>query len=121
MVETKKTIVVEEYAGDSAEMREVLDNLPRRIRGRLDIMAYIVEACTNGLLKTGIMYRTNLSHEQLTTYLTRALERGLVEIKVVGEGKFAETKYFATEEGRKYLSLTRHLQKMLYVPRTLQR
>lgn len=115
----KRTITVEEYSGDATDLRNVLDSLPRRIRGRMDIMADVIEACTNGVLRTNIMYRANLSHEQLLIYLGKAKERGLIR-EDVGSGKYGETRYFATEDGRKYLTLLRSAQRMMYMPLTAQ-
>lgn len=47
-------------------------------RGRLDIIADILNAAFEGVRKTHIMYRCNLSFKQLKRYLSFLLKRGLL-------------------------------------------
>ena len=48
-------------------------------RGRLDIMASILDSSVSGSRKTSIMYRCNLSFKQLEVYLRFLLNKGLLK------------------------------------------
>jgi len=50
-------------------------------RNRFETMHTILKLCIKGLKKTHIMYRANLSHQQLEKYLAILLERNLLAIE----------------------------------------
>jgi len=47
-------------------------------RSHIDIVADILDAAADGVKKTHIMYKCNLSFKQLETYLSLLLNRGLL-------------------------------------------
>ena len=70
-----------------------------RHRGRLDIIADILDASFGGVKKTYLMYRCNLSFKQLKYYLALLLNKKLLQVvrddkasnpglfKITGKGK----------------------------------
>ena len=62
-------------------------------------MADIVDLCKAGIRKTHIMYKGNLSYEQINRYLYELLEKELI-IQNLNEGVLT---YRATEKGRSFL------------------
>ena len=76
-------------------------------RGRFEIIASIVEICRDRpTQKTRIMYRCNLSFEQLRKYLDYLTKAGF--LKAVSEN--GKEYYQATEKGREFLAAFRRLQ-----------
>jgi predicted transcriptional regulator len=57
-------------------------------RSRFETMYAILRLCSKGLKKTHIMYRANLSHQQLEKYLEILMGRDLLAIK---EGNYVTT------------------------------
>lgn len=51
-------------------------------RGKLEIIADVVELCTSGIKKTHIMYKGNLSFDQINRYLRQLLNIGFVEQRI---------------------------------------
>ena len=68
-------------------------------RGKLEIIADVVDLCTSGIKKTHIMYKGNLSFEQITRYLRQLLKMEFVE-QTIDDGVII---YRATEKGRVFL------------------
>jgi len=68
-------------------------------RGKIQIMAEIVDLCKAGIRKTHIMYKGNLSYEQINRYLYELLEKELI-IQNLDDGVLT---YRATEKGRLFL------------------
>jgi len=68
-------------------------------RGKIQIMADIVDLCKAGIRKTHIMYKGNLSYEQINRYLYELLEKKLI-IQNLDDGVLT---YRATEKGRSFL------------------
>jgi len=62
-------------------------------------MADIVDLCKAGIRKTHIMYKGNLSYEQINRYLYELLEKELI-IQNLDDGVLT---YRATEKGRSFL------------------
>ncbi len=60
-------------------------------RNRFETMYTILKLCMKGLKKTHVMYRANLSHQQLEKYLAILLERNLLAIE--------EDNYVTTPKG----------------------
>ncbi len=77
-----------------------------RRRTRLEIVSDILDLAMRGTRKTHIMYRSNLSFEQLEKYLELLLTRGLLEMKVGDSGKLYQT-------SRKGEELLREIDKIL--------
>ncbi len=75
------------------------ENNPRKRRDRLYIMAEILNVAKDGVLKTQIMYRANLSFAQLNSYLSV-----LIDLKLLKENKSdRKTVYKTTEKGAKFM------------------
>lgn len=69
-------------------------------------MGDIVALATAGIKKTHIMYRANLSYEQVHLYLGDLIEKALVAQDVSQDG----VTYRATDKGREFLL---HYQKIV--------
>ena len=87
-------------------------------RNPLDVAADILKAAMNEPLKTRIMYKANLNHVQLASYLNHLLERGF--IAVVTDSIDGRTRYRTTEKGiqflKDYARLKRSLDKKNLAP-----
>jgi predicted transcriptional regulator len=84
-------------------------NPSRKRRDKLYIIAEILEIAKEGVLKTQIMYRANLSFTQLKDYLGLMLEINLLE-KTRQTGKEI---YKATEKGMDFLQRYRQIAELL--------
>ena len=63
-------------------------------------MADVLALSTSGIKKTHIMYRANLSYEQILHYLNQLLSKGLL-IQEKSDGTLV---YRTTEKGREFLT-----------------
>jgi predicted transcriptional regulator len=68
-------------------------------RGKIEIMADVLALSTSGIKKTHIMYKANLSYEQILYYLNQLLGKGLIA-QDVSDGALV---YRTTEKGREFL------------------
>lgn len=83
-----------------------------RIRSRTDIMAAILNQATEDTRKTRIMYRCNLSHRQLRSYLKLLLGMGL--LKSFSEKEKSDTEFFeTTRKGKEFLLAYRKLKALM--------
>nr|MDO8097988.1 winged helix-turn-helix domain-containing protein [Candidatus Njordarchaeota archaeon] len=85
-----------------------LNPAPKR-RDKLYIIAEILEIAKDGVLKTQIMYRANLSFTQLNDYLKFMLNKELLEKVTLNEKEF----YKATEKGINFLQRYREITELL--------
>ena len=69
-------------------------------RGKIEIMADVLSLSTTGIKKTHIMYRANLSYEQILYYLNELLGKGLI-VQDVADGALV---YRTPEKGREFLA-----------------
>jgi predicted transcriptional regulator len=69
-------------------------------RGKIEIMADVLALSTSGIKKTHIMYKANLSYEQILYYLNQLLTKGLIA-QDVSDGALV---YRTTEKGREFLA-----------------
>lgn len=69
-------------------------------RGKIEIMADVLSLSTAGIKKTHIMYRANLSYEQILYYLGELMGKGLIG-QDVDDGALV---YRTTEKGREFLA-----------------
>ena len=76
-------------------------------RDRIEIMAEILDLCSEPRTKTHVMYGTNLSWKMLQHYLS---ELQTLELLEVHNGS---TKYVATPRGREFLDKWNELQQLL--------
>jgi len=75
------------------------------------VIADILRVAVNQPLKTRIMYKANLSHRQLTGYLKRLVEMGL--LAVVTDPTDARPRYKVTEKGFQFLKDYARLNRLL--------
>jgi predicted transcriptional regulator len=86
----------------------VLEDRPKHLlnRSRPEIVARILEIASKEVLKTHIMYKANLSHRQLESYLRFLLENGFIQEIKNGSDR---TTYAATEKGADFLKEFSHV------------
>ena len=68
-------------------------------RGKIQIMGDVLALGTSGIRKTHIMYKANLSYEQVHLYLGELIEKRLIAQNVSPDGVI----YRTTEKGREFL------------------
>ena len=68
-------------------------------RGKIQIMGDVLGLATSGIKKTHIMYRANLSYEQVHLYLGELIGKRLIAQDVSPEGVV----YRTTTKGREFL------------------
>ncbi len=68
-------------------------------RGKIQIMGDVLALATSGIKKTHIMYRANLSYEQVHLYLGELIGKRLIEQDVSPDGVV----YRTTDKGREFL------------------
>lgn len=81
-------------------------------RGKIQIMGEITALATAGIRKTHIMYRANLSYEQMHLYLGDLIEKGLVVQDVTSDGVI----YRTTGKGRAFLLYYQKIAEFLDEP-----
>jgi len=81
------------------------------VRGRIDIIADILDVAKKGTKKTRIMYTCNLSFRQLRAYLDLLLKKGFLSIlKSEGEGSRI---FKTTKKGLAFLKAYQTLQAVI--------
>ena len=78
-------------------------------RGKIQIMGDVLALATSGIKKTHIMYRANLSYEQVHLYLGELIGKRLIVQDVSPDGVV----YRTTEKGREFLLYYTHLVEFL--------
>jgi predicted transcriptional regulator len=68
-------------------------------RGKIQIMGDVLALATSGIRKTHIMYKANLSYEQVHLYLGELIGKRLIQQDISPEGVV----YRTTEKGREFL------------------
>ncbi|MCS7115733.1 MAG: winged helix-turn-helix domain-containing protein [Nitrososphaerota archaeon] len=91
------------------EMNVWGSNPQQKRRDKLYIIAEILEIARDGVLKTQIMYRANLSFTQLNDYLKFMLKVNLVD-RIVDNAKEI---YKATPKGLEFLQRYREMTELL--------
>ncbi|MEM3579433.1 MAG: winged helix-turn-helix domain-containing protein [Candidatus Bathyarchaeia archaeon] len=82
---------------------------PQKRRDKLYIIAEILEIAKDGVLKTQIMYRANLSFTQLNDYLKFMLKINLIDRIVENDKEI----YKATAKGLEFLQRYREITELL--------
>lgn len=95
---------------DELSNSSLVDRMDRK-RSRLETIYTILTLALSGIRKTHIMYRANLSHQQLNKYLNLLLEKELLEIQ--------ENRYFTTQRGHAFRTTFEDLQIILSEDHTL--
>jgi predicted transcriptional regulator len=78
-------------------------------RGKIQIMADVLALATSAIKKTHIMYRANLSYEQVCLYLEELILKRLIVQDLYADGVV----YRTTEKGREFLLYYTHLVQYL--------
>jgi predicted transcriptional regulator len=81
------------------EMMTTTSEQRKNNRGKIQIMGDVLALGTSGIKKTHIMYRANLSYEQVHLYLGELIGKRLITQDVSPEGVV----YRTTEKGREFL------------------
>ena len=81
----------------------------RARRDRLFIIAEIMDAAKEGVLKTNLMYEVGLSFSDLNQYITFLLKRDLLEVTA----KRGHRVYKTTKKGLKYLDNYRDIRALV--------
>ena len=90
-------------------MSKFLKEDTSRRRDRLYIIAEILEVALEGVLKTQVMYKANLSFAQLNEYLHLMLDLNLLELSKNTERHVYKT----TQKGIRYLESYRKIKELL--------
>jgi predicted transcriptional regulator len=77
----------------------MLVNERKNSRGKIEILADVLDHCQEGLKKTHIMLRAHLGYEQICYYLPHLINAGLVTQVIVA----GSVVYRTTENGREFL------------------
>src|ERR687895_1215435 len=89
------------YPAFSIECIEMMATSERKNnRGKIQIMGDVLALATSGIKKTHIMYRANLSYEQVYLYLGDLIGKRLIVQDVSPDGVV----YRTTEKGREFLT-----------------
>ncbi len=78
-------------------------------RGRMEIIATILQITRNRTKKTSIMVRANLNHKLLQNYLNLLIEKDLLEVSQSKEGHLYHTTSKGHAFNRKYMELQTEL------------
>lgn len=81
-------------------------------RGRLDIIADMLDASHGGVKKTYFMYRCNLSFRQLKRYLNFMLNTKLLNVVIQDDNSNPDL-FEVTDKGRKFLKAYRSLKGLM--------
>lgn len=81
-------------------------------RGKIQIMGDVLSLATSGIKKTHIMYKGNLSYEQVLLYLSDLINKGLLAQDISQEGMV----YRTTDKGREFLRYYNRLTEFLEEP-----
>jgi predicted transcriptional regulator len=79
-------------------------------RGKIQIMGDVLSLATSGVKKTHIMYRANLSYEQVYLYLKELISKRLIAQDASSPDGVL---YRTTEKGREFLLYYTHLVEFL--------
>lgn len=81
-------------------------------RGKIQIMGDVLGLATSGIKKTHIMYRANLSYEQVHLYLSELIGKKLIIQDVSPDGVV----YRTTDKGREFLLYYNRITEFLEEP-----
>jgi predicted transcriptional regulator len=81
-------------------------------RGKIQIMGDVLALATSGIKKTHIMYKANLSYEQVHLYLSELIGKRLIAQDASQDGMV----YRTTDKGREFLLYYTRLAEFLEEP-----
>lgn len=79
-------------------------------RSRQEIISQILEICTNGAIKTQIVYQANLNFKRVNTYLDLLIKNDLIKVNEESDS------YETTPKGMKLLEDIKRIQSELLDP-----
>ena len=94
---------------------------PAKNRGRLDVVADVLDACSSASSKNAVLIRANVNSVTATYLLAQLMGTRLIDTVIDGEGKVA---YITTKQGSAFLEAYKNLVGMLtasLVPETRAR
>ncbi len=83
----------------------------KRKRGWIEIVWLVLSQCTEGSVKTRIMYRCNLNSKQTQQYLSFLLECKFLEARK--DPSHVTMSYYTTEQGVSFVEKYEQLQEVL--------
>ncbi len=92
------------------EMTMTMISERKNNRGKIQIMGDVLGLATSRIKKTHIMYRGNLSYEQVQLYLEELISKGLIAQDASSPDGVV---YRTTEKGREFLLYYTHLVEFL--------
>ena len=98
------------FAGDS--LARTKNSNSNNHRGRLDIIADILDASASGVRKTYLMYHCNLSFIQMKGYSHFLLNKGLMRM-ISENGNGGSRLLEATDKGKEFLKAYRGLKALM--------
>ncbi len=72
-------------------------------RSEFDIINEMLNMAKNGVKKTELIYKGNLSYHQLQKYLSYLLDKDILEEKRIKNGNRLNKMYYITEKGKDLL------------------
>lgn len=100
---------VEQPSQAQASIREKTA-LAAKNRGRLDVVADVLSACSRPASKNAVLIKANVNSVTATYMLAQLMDTRLIDTLVDEEGRIA---YIATKQGAAYLGAYRNLTDML--------
>ncbi len=82
-------------------------------RGRLDIIADILNAAAGGIKKTHLMFQCNLSFRQMKAYSHFLVRHGLLQVAAEHEDSNGRS-FEATDRGKQYLKVYKSLKALMH-------
>ena len=83
---------------------------PAKNRGRLDVVADVLDACTSASSKNAVLIRANVNSVTATYLLAQLMGTSLIDTVIDDEGRVA---YITTKQGSAFLESYRNLVGML--------
>lgn len=81
-------------------------------RGWPEIIAEILKVAKQSRLKTHIMFKAGLSHDQVNRYLSFLVERGLIENFTVKKKRLTMELYRTTPKGVELIEILESIRKL---------
>lgn len=103
--QTNEQILIRKELHEIAEGSNAKQASTKRFQNRsvMSLTANILIVANDGIGRTHLMYKANLSHRMLNSYLSYLTNLGL--IKAITQENDCRTYYHTTETGKKYLEI----------------
>lgn len=84
---------------------------PKNNRGSIEIRASILDSARSPINKTAIMYKSNLSFNQVNEYLSSLMNKNLITQE--RDGETSMTMYKSTDRGKEFLACYDRMWKLV--------